>query len=138
MPAGLTLGKVTVNGTGAVTVAFLCRVPDKIHSAKSALPINFLPCVLCRVPHSAKNLNPVVHELRRPAGSQVTPCLNASRASLSCGMELGLFLLPLAAGWGCCCACVVSREQEAAERWIIMSLCSASCEWFYWKPWYGR
>ena len=34
----------------------LCRVPDKIHSAKSALPINFLPCVLCRVPHSAKAL----------------------------------------------------------------------------------
>ena len=60
MPAGLTLDKVTVNGTGAVTVAFLCRVfpghsakpPDKIHSAKSALPINFLPCVLCRVQYS--------------------------------------------------------------------------------------
>ena len=76
MPAGLTLGKVTVNGTGTVTVAFLCRVPpgtrqslcrvpDKIHSTKSALSINFLPCVLCQVPHSAKalpseNLNPVV------------------------------------------------------------------------------
>ena len=49
MPAGLTLGKATVNGFGAVTVAFLCRVPDKRHSAKRALPINFLPCVLCRV-----------------------------------------------------------------------------------------
>ena len=73
MPAGLTLGKVTVNGTGAVTVAFLCRVLDKIHSVKSALPINFLPCVLskgftkCNIAfaeclrHSTKNLNPVVH-----------------------------------------------------------------------------
>ena len=78
MPAGLTLGKVTVNGTGAVTVAFLCRVSDKIHSAKSALPINFF--AVCALPsaalgkgfaecniafaeclrHSAKNLNPVV------------------------------------------------------------------------------
>ena len=27
----------------------LCRVSDKRHSAKRALPINFLPCVLCRV-----------------------------------------------------------------------------------------
>ena len=49
--AGLALGKVTVNGTGAVTVAFLCRVSlgHKRHSAKRALPIKFLPCVLCRV-----------------------------------------------------------------------------------------
>ena len=60
VPAGLALGKETINGAGAVTVAFLCRVPrgsrqslcrvpDKRHSAKRALPINFLPCVLCRV-----------------------------------------------------------------------------------------
>ena len=56
MPAGLALDKVTVNGIGAVTVAFLCRVPDKRHSANMALPIKFLPCVLCRVPHSAKAL----------------------------------------------------------------------------------
>ena len=27
VPAGLTLGKATVNGAGAVMVAFLCRVP---------------------------------------------------------------------------------------------------------------
>ena len=55
VPAGLALGKVTVNGTAAVTVAFLCRVSPG-HSANRALPINFLPCVLCRVPHSAKAL----------------------------------------------------------------------------------
>ena len=79
MPARLTLGKVTVNGTGAVTVAFLCRVPDKRHSAKRSLPIKFLPCVFCQsvalgkgfaecnlafaecLRHSAKNLNPVVY-----------------------------------------------------------------------------
>jgi len=50
--AGLALGKETVNGAGAVTVAFLCRVSNKRHSAKRALPINFLPCVLCRVPQA--------------------------------------------------------------------------------------
>ena len=33
VPAGLALGKVTVNGTGTVTVAFLCRVSPG-HSAK--------------------------------------------------------------------------------------------------------
>ena len=49
MPAGLALGKATVNGAGAVTVVFLCRVPDKRHSTKRALPINFLLCVLCRM-----------------------------------------------------------------------------------------
>ena len=57
MPVGLALGKATVNGASAVTVVFLCRVPDKRHSVKKALPINFLPCVLCRVPHSAKALS---------------------------------------------------------------------------------
>ena len=56
VPAGLALGKATVNGTDAMTVAFLCRVPDKRHSAKRALPINFLSCVLYRVLHSAKAL----------------------------------------------------------------------------------
>jgi len=56
VPAGLALGKATVNGAGAVTVAFLCRVPDKRHSAKRSLPINFLLSVLCRVAHSAKAL----------------------------------------------------------------------------------
>ena len=70
----MALGKATVNGAGAVTVAFLCQVPPGL-SAKRVLPINFLPCVLCRVPHlakalpsaiwpgtQAKNLNPIVVE----------------------------------------------------------------------------
>ena len=70
MPAGLTLGKVTVNGTDAVTVAFLCRVPDKRHSAKRALPINFLPCVLCRVPHSAKALPSAIWPLPSASGTR--------------------------------------------------------------------
>ena len=59
VPAGLALGKVIVNGTGAMTVAFFCRVSPG-HSAKRALPIQFLPCVLCRVPHSAKALPSVI------------------------------------------------------------------------------
>ena len=79
VPAGLALGKATVNGAGAVMVTFLCRVSDKRHSAMRALPINFF--VVCSLPsaalnkgfaecnlafaeclsHSAKNLNPVVH-----------------------------------------------------------------------------
>ena len=33
VPAGLALGKATVNGAGAVTVVFLCRVPPEL-SAK--------------------------------------------------------------------------------------------------------
>ena len=41
----------------------LCRVPDKRHSPKRALPINFLPCVLCRVPHSAKALSSAIWPL---------------------------------------------------------------------------
>ena len=36
VPAGLALGKATVNGADAVTVAFLCRVPPG-HSPKSLL-----------------------------------------------------------------------------------------------------
>ena len=39
----LTLGKA------AVTATFLCRVPDKVHSAKRSLPINCLLSALCRV-----------------------------------------------------------------------------------------
>ena len=37
----------------------LCRVPDKKHSVKASLPINFLPSALCRVRHSAKPLSSV-------------------------------------------------------------------------------
>ena len=80
VPAGLALGKETINGAGAVTVAFLCRVPrgsrqslcrvpDKKHSAKTALPINFLPCVLCRVPHSAKALPSTIWPLPSASGT---------------------------------------------------------------------
>jgi hypothetical protein len=39
---------------GAVTVTFLCRVPDKKYSAKRLLPMYSSPSVLCRVLHSAK------------------------------------------------------------------------------------
>jgi hypothetical protein len=34
---------------GAVTVTFLCRVPDKKYSAKMLLPMYSSPTVLCRV-----------------------------------------------------------------------------------------
>ena len=34
---------------GAVTAAFLCRVPEKKYSAKKALPMHCLPSLLCRV-----------------------------------------------------------------------------------------
>ena len=54
----------------------LCRVPDKIHSAKRALPINFLPCVLCRVPHSAKALPSAIWPLQ-------SACLRHSAKNLN-------------------------------------------------------
>jgi hypothetical protein len=41
---------------GAVTVTFLCRVPDKKYSAKRLLPMYSSPSILCRVLHSAKHL----------------------------------------------------------------------------------
>jgi hypothetical protein len=41
---------------GAVTVTFLCRVPDIKYSAKRPLPMYSSPSVLCRVLHSAKPL----------------------------------------------------------------------------------
>ena len=34
----------------------LCRVPEKKHSAKMVSPSLFLPCLICRVPHSANPL----------------------------------------------------------------------------------
>jgi hypothetical protein len=59
---------------GAVTVTFLCRVPDKKYSAKRLLPMYSSPSVLCReafaeckisftecLRHSAKELCPVVN-----------------------------------------------------------------------------
>jgi hypothetical protein len=39
---------------GAVTIAFLCRVPEKKYSAKKALPMHCVPSPLCRVRHSTK------------------------------------------------------------------------------------
>ena len=48
----------------------LCRVPDKRHSTKRALPINFLPCVLCRVPHSAKALPSAIWPLPSASGTR--------------------------------------------------------------------
>jgi len=73
VPTGLALGKATVNGAGAVTVAFLCRVPDKRHSAKRSLPINFLPCVLYRVSHSAKTLPSAIWPLPRHSAKNLNP-----------------------------------------------------------------
>ena len=58
MTAGLALGKETVNGAGAVTVAFLCRVPPGLSAKKSDRhgvgPVDgrFAECQPCR--HSAK------------------------------------------------------------------------------------
>ena len=48
VPAGLAFGKATVNGAGAVTVAFLCRVPPGL----SAKP---LPSAALGKEHTAKN-----------------------------------------------------------------------------------
>jgi hypothetical protein len=49
---------------GAVTAAFLCRVPDKKYSAKKALPMHCVPSPLCRVRHSAKTLPSVLRLCR--------------------------------------------------------------------------
>ena len=45
----VALGKPAVTVALAVTATFLCRVSDKVHSAKRSLPINCLPSALCRV-----------------------------------------------------------------------------------------
>jgi hypothetical protein len=50
---------------GAVTTAFLCRVPDKKYSAKKALPMYCVPSPLCRVRHSAKTLPSVFKSTRQ-------------------------------------------------------------------------
>jgi hypothetical protein len=41
VPSGGALGKVPVNVICPVTATFLCRVPDKKHSAKRSLLMNF-------------------------------------------------------------------------------------------------
>ena len=57
--------------------------------------------------------------------------MNASRASLSWGMQLGgLAVLSLAAGWGCCCAFSVAMNKKqqsndtsmAARRCMVATI----------------
>jgi hypothetical protein len=43
------LAKPPSPSPSAVTAAFLCRVPEKKHSAKKALPMHCLSSLLCRV-----------------------------------------------------------------------------------------
>jgi hypothetical protein len=51
--------KMSSPSPGAVTAAFLCRVPEKKYSAKKALSMHCVPSLLCRVRHSAKLLSSV-------------------------------------------------------------------------------
>ena len=71
VPCRLTLGEVAVNGgSGVTTVSFrrelnctrqqVCRVPDKWHSAKLALPVLFMASAVRRVLHSANHLPSVL------------------------------------------------------------------------------
>ena len=78
----LTLGKAAVMVALAVTATFLCRVPDKVHSAKRyfadklfterpfpsvTLGKGFAECISAFAEclrHSAKKLNPVVRDGR--------------------------------------------------------------------------
>jgi hypothetical protein len=55
---------------GAVTAAFLCRVPEKKYSAKKALPMHCVPSLLCRVRHSAKPLPSVFKALPSASGTR--------------------------------------------------------------------
>jgi hypothetical protein len=52
----------------AVTAAFLCRVPGKKYSAKTALPMHCMPSPICRVRHSAKPLPSVFKALPSASG----------------------------------------------------------------------
>jgi hypothetical protein len=54
----------------AVTAVFLCRVPEKKYSAKKALPMHYLPSLLCRVPHSVKPLTSVFKALPSASGTR--------------------------------------------------------------------
>jgi hypothetical protein len=53
-----------------VTAAFLCRVPEKKYSAKTALPMHCMPSSLCRVRHSAKSLPSVFKALPSASGTR--------------------------------------------------------------------
>jgi hypothetical protein len=48
---------------GAVTTAFLCRVPEKKYSVKKTLPMYCVSSPLCRVRHSIKTLPSVFNAL---------------------------------------------------------------------------
>jgi hypothetical protein len=54
----------------AVTAAFLCRVPEKKHSAKKALPMHCLSNLLCRVSHSVKSLPSVFEASPSASGTR--------------------------------------------------------------------
>jgi hypothetical protein len=54
---------------------YLCRVPDKKHSAKTPLPARILPCALCRVWHSAKALLSVFRPLPSARDTRQGVCL---------------------------------------------------------------
>ena len=83
MPCRLTLGEVDVNdGSGVTTVSFrrelnctrqhVCRVPDKWHSAKLALPVLFMASAVRRVLHSANSLPSVFGSLPSVSGTRQT------------------------------------------------------------------
>jgi hypothetical protein len=56
--------------SGAVTAAFLCRVPEKKYSAKKALPMHCVSSPLCRVRHSTKPLSSVFKALPSASGTR--------------------------------------------------------------------
>ena len=83
VPCRLTLGEVAVNGgSGVTTVSFrrelnctrqnVCRVPDKWHSAKLALPVLFMASAVRRVLHSANSLPSVFGSLPSVSGTRQT------------------------------------------------------------------
>ena len=83
MPCRLTLGEVDViGGSGVTTVSFrrelnctrqnVCRVSDKWHSAKLALPVLFMASAVRRVLHSANSLPSVFGSLPSVSGTRQT------------------------------------------------------------------
>ena len=83
VPCRLTLGEVAVNGgSGVTTVSFrwelnctrqnICRVLDKWHLAKLALPVLFMASAVRRVLHSANSLPSVFGSLPSVSGTRQT------------------------------------------------------------------
>ena len=83
VPCRLTLGEVTVNGGSGVTTVYfrrelnctrqnVCRVPDKWHSAKLALPVLFMASAIRRVWHSVNYLPSVLRSLPSVSGTRQT------------------------------------------------------------------